>query len=408
MKNTTEKQRLGLKFIAEEREKAVWFRIEGLTSEDFLEMIREQGEGRMDHIKDVIERHSMDAQLLISEALARKIGMIDDRVVPEYNLEEVPRALALKAIAGRARKDLGVAHHRKAARFSRWISSAQSEDRFIALSQYDGHKRDGECLMSNHFLMVEIDDPNLRNAVDDFGSSVLKGFAKGHIEAGTNAVKVIMRDIVSPPFIVSYSGSKSFHMLWQWNRPMLNSERDECRRAFLHRVGQAREAKEKGGCDVIAERLLAIDGQIPFSATALFRVSCDLVEAGRHKQVTYKTGCVGILDADRALEVAREINRARENLALLDRISRIEHYRQHGGELEKGPLPDGLIEAALDGVKRRSSGGYVCKCPRHKDENASAFVSDNGFIYCSVCCAGESWVARVKRDGTVAMNERQF
>lgn len=402
------KTRLGLKFVAEERGKAVWFNIEGLTSEDFIEMIREQGQGRMDHIKGVIEKHSMDAKFLISEVLARKVGLIDDRVVPEYRLEEVQRSLAFKAVAGRARRDLGVAHSQKVGRFSRLVSSAQPEDRFIALSQYDGHKRDGESLISNHFLMLEIDDPILRSSVDDFGASVLLGFAKSHIEAGTNAVKVIMRDIVSPPFVVSYSGGKSFHMLWQWSRPMLNSERDECRRAFLHRVGQARESKERGGCDQIAERLLAIDGQIPFSATALFRISCDLVEAGRHKQITYKTGCAGILDTDRALEVAREINRTRENLALLDRISRIEHYRQHGGELEKGPLPDGLIEAALDGVKRRSRGGYLCKCPRHKDENASAFVSDNGFIYCSVCCAGESWVARVKRDGTVEMNERQF
>jgi len=394
-------QKLGLKFITEKQDGVVWFRIEGLDNSDLIEMLKSDKENRAKTLIGALEKHTGDAQLCLSEALAREMGLIDKRIVPEFNLEAVERNVFFSAINGRIKGFLPVADGKTVARFSRNSGNPMAEDRFLALSTYHD-RRCGEDLICSRYFMLEIDDPELESAYRDFGESILPGFAKDHILAATDACKVIARDLVSPPFCAVFSGKKSFHMIWQYDQPLMPTDREICREAFLHRANRA-----KAGTDPVAQAINRIDHQTPFSSTVLARLPCEYVEPGRGRQVAFKTGCRGVLSTARLIDTAREIISARDQTELLNRMERIEWNRFGGDEKLDGPLPPEVIESALGaGVKPRHGGGYLCKCPIHQDSHASAFCSATGFIYCSVCCTENAWIAKVKRDGTIMRNER--
>jgi hypothetical protein len=323
-------------------------------------------------------------------------------------LRPVSRQQTLAAIKGRV-GNLHVGDTFRTGQLTRNIETATAVDRLVTVSKLNTGAKAEADVDSLWFCLVEIDDDSVFDAANEFGPSVLPGLASAHIETARLALGAFLREDgqakADPPFYVCYSGRRSFHMLWQFGRPAMPQEiavLKEGKGLLLRRLKEL--SPERQNClPVSLKALSAIDTQAIFNPIAMARIPCSEQEEGRFPQIAWTTGAKGFLSLEAFLETAR---------ARIERYSHIDAMaamQRRIWAFTAAPTPSGKItEADIDAAfpanakKRRHGDGFAVRCPFHEDKTHSAFVSDSGFIYCSVCCSeGQKFIGRVRKGGEV-------
>lgn len=379
-----------------------WVEVSGLTVNDLSEIMKAESGKRTLKDIEILKAKGIPCPLRIDAGVAQTFGVIEPKEVWPLDLIQVSRNQALMSIEKRS-PGMYVVDTFQTNQLQHLCRASQQNDRFLALAKFQGGIRRGENAYAICFLMAEIDDPSVYESASDFGAEVLPSIAQFHIKRATLALSLFTGGKVLPPFLVTYSGKKSFHCLWQLDKPITKAELDTCKRAreYLQRRLKAKDAEDLTEAEA---SFLIVDPQPLFSATALCRIPCQVAEPGRFPQLGWRTGHPGIVPAGavfRAAEAMVEAMGALDTLATLQR----QHWAiSNPVAKERTKVSDEDLCAAFpsNARKARSGDGYAVRCPFHEDKTHSAFVSGNGFIYCSVCCnEGKKWVGRVFPGGRV-------
>ena len=348
------------------------------------------------------------ARLWVSEGKARPrvymepaaLGVkIDTQPRQPLNLVPVPRADALRAIQGRS-AGLSVGDSYAVARLPRSIQNAEPHDRFVSLANLDGHNKNSDSVMGIFLVMAEIDDPNVFDAAEFGGMAAVQTIAYSHVEKLTKLIGLWLHptgDCQAPwPFLVTYSGKKSFHCLW-WIPNGVKKDEWEVLKKSKKAIFDAKEKVAAAGFP----ELLEIDPAPLFSGTALARIPCEIPEPGRFPQIAWRTGSTGALPKERLLEIAYKRIEGQEYLNGLKQIQAQIRSNDNGQTDRKNPeLTDNMLISLGIKFKNRNGGGWLISCPTHEDNTPSAFVMPNGFVYCSSCCGtGRSYCARITQNG---------
>ena len=318
-------------------------------------------------------------------------------------LQPVTRGSVLMALKQRAGSALWVSDTVKVGVLRRSYDQAKPEDRFTSMCCYPSGEKHDAAIGWAAFFLIEFDDLAVKETAEWLGLDAVAGMAPGYVTRSMLALEAFLRKPPCPPFLVVYSGGKSFHCLWQFSRRiegaslrLLRESRDVLKNTLKKAVGNLKDSHRA---------FLDADLQAMFSSIAMARIPCEVVEPGRFPQVGWRTGSPGTIDADELLEVADY--RLRE----AQMVSRVE--RLPWGYIKPsrtGDIPTFSAEAlepVLGKLTPRNGGGWYCKCPQHGDSNASAFVTEKGFIYCSVCCdSSKQWVSRVNAGGRLVDNDK--
>jgi hypothetical protein len=164
-----------------------------------------------------------------------------------------------------------------------------SEDRFVALNVYANGKKADHDVLHSPFVMIEIDDPELSKAIDDLMSfsreadlsPLIFEFAEKHMRDAQRALSFFTpKDYaVPPPFYACYTGNKSIHFLWRFDKALTPKERAlmvESKRALIQSIT---EAKAQGQSLTQDQKCFdKIDPDPLFSGTAMVRVPCNAPE----------------------------------------------------------------------------------------------------------------------------------
>jgi hypothetical protein len=314
-----------------------------------------------------------------------------------------------------------------------WCGTVRPNDRFLALHRYGSGQKAEHDIRASLFVLVEIDDPELRAAAEEWGPEVLPYFGARHASQAMAALAAFAPGVrVPPPLFLTYSGGKSFHCVWQLTRPATPAEftrlrlSRECLISNINRVLEnALTREEKTAAKNFMQRVAALASKDPgltaipehvrafcavdpspiFSPSAMARIPCEAGEEGRFPQVGYRVvseeSDVGMLDTDALLKAAQpRLDRA-EAMRLADAVaSGLERPAQR--DFKDHTFTESELAVALGKLKRSGPDKWACLCPKHADRNASAVVTPKGFVWCSVCnCDGTDFVAYVKRDLSV-------
>lgn len=342
-----------------------------------------------------------------------------DQKVPTDSiaLQPVNREQTLLALKGRAGSlnvsqdnwELAVSNTFRTGKLERYLSNARPDDRLATISRFHTGAKNEADVISMWFILVEIDDDSLFDAAKDFGPSVLPGLALEHIQTARLALGAFLREdgqaIAPPPFYICYSGRRSFHMLWQLGHPATPADIQTLKNGkslLLRRLKELSPERQAALPDSL-KALASIDTQAVFNPIVMVRLPCQVQEEGRFPQMAWTTKEQGILSLGDLLATANaRITRYGhlETMAAMQR--RIWAFTAAPKPSQK--IDDTDIDAAFpgDAKKPRHGDGFSVRCPFHSDRTHSAFVSDSGFIFCSVCCTeGQPFIGRVRKGGAV-------
>ncbi len=380
---------------------AEFLRIDGLSIDEVSHMLSIPGGTRGKHIADLLKEKGLSIPLKIDMNTCQEFNLLPEKPIPEIQLIPVNREQVLLSLEKRCQGFLRVSETYATNQLPRLIKAATPRDRFVSLANFDGGIRRGENARGIWLLLIEIDSIEVFNAVKDFGPDLLMDLGKDHVSSATRALRRLVKGNPTLPFLVVYSGKKSFHCFWQLDRPISQLQMQEFCKAkdFLVSEIKRRPPEQLTEDD---KALLLIDPQPLFRATPMGRIPCRVAEAERFPQIGWRTGSDGIIKVDQITEAMKPIS---ERLAAMNQMTAIQRQVSNTGYLyntTKKVTDADLRIAFPDAKSRGDKDGYSIHCPLHGDKNQSAFVSATGFIYCSVCCdANRRYVARVLPGGGI-------
>jgi hypothetical protein len=383
-----------------------WVEVNGLCVSDLLEIMKAPNGQRALKAMEILTAKGLPCPLRLEPGIAQTIGLVETKEIWPLDLIQVTRKQTLASIQKRV-PDMPVVDTYQTNQLNRKNDCAHLSDRFLALAKFQKNIRRGENAYAIFFLMAEIDDMAVFEAASDFGADVLPSIAQFHIKRATLALSLFTGGKVIPPFLVTYSGKKSFHCLWQLDKPMNRAELDTCKRAREY-LQKKIKAKDQAELTEAEASFLIVDPQPLFSATALCRIPCQVVEPGRFPQLGWRTGHPGLVPSESVFRAAEAMVEAMGALDSLAALQRQQWAISNPEAKERTKVSDDDLCAAFPSNlrKARSGDGYAVRCPFHEDKTHSAFVSGNGFIYCSVCCnEGKKWVGRVFPGGRIEKSE---
>lgn len=385
-------------------DKFEYLRVDGLSIDEVSGILKAPQGQRLHHTSELLRQKGIEIPIKICKISCNEMNLIEQKPIPEINLIPVNREQVLLSLEKRCDGQLRVSETYATNQLPRFIRGASPRDRFASLASFDEGIRRGENARGIWLLLVEIDCIDVFNAVSDFGFGQLALFGKEHVALAIRAMRRLVKGDPIPPFLVVYSGKKSFHCFWQLSKPISQMQcQDFCRaKDFLISEIKRRPPEQLTEDD---KALITIDPQPLFRATAMGRIPCRVIEQGRFEQVAWRTGCNGIIDAD---EIAAAFKPALERINAMQQINSIHRQATISGYIQNTvkKVTDADLRAAFPDAKSRGDkDGYYVRCPSHDDKNQSAFVSANGFIYCSVCCdANRQYIARVTSGGIIVKN----
>jgi hypothetical protein len=313
----------------------------------------------------------------------------------------VKRELVLASLDKRCSGMLRVSNTYATNECPRFIAGARPDDRFVSLCSFENGIKRGDQVKGAWLILIEIDSPDVYDAVKDFGPETLPEMAMAHIKIATNALRRITRQDAILPFLVTYSGKKSFHCFWQFDRPIAKNQLDIFDKAkdFIYKELKRKDMSKLNEFD---QALLAIDKEPFFSGTALARIPCRIPEPGRFPQIAWRTGYDGIIKVDKLIDAINPIIAHINQLDSLAMMQRQMYIAQSNKGNFSAKIKDADLLAAFPDARARNGDGYAVRCPFHDDKTHSAFVSANGFVYCSVCCdANNRYIGRVTAGGKI-------
>lgn len=374
--------------------------IDGLSIDDTMLVIQAPEHARARTLTAMIKKYGYNIPIKINKKLCWEYDLLDKNV-PEFDLIPVKRETVLISLDKRCSGMLRVSDTYATNNCPRFIAGANPTDRFVSLCNLENGIKRGDQVKSAWLILIEIDSPEVFDAASDFGPDILPEMAKGHIAIATRALQRITRQDAILPFLVTYSGKKSFHCLWQFDRPISKTQLDIFDKAkdFVYKELARREKSQLSELD---RSLLSIDKEPFFSGHALARIPCRIAESGRFPQIGWRTGHQGIIKVDDLINATNPIIEHIKKLESLAAMQRQAFMAQSSQNNFREKITDADLLAAFPDAKARNGDGYAVRCPFHDDKTHSAFVSANGFIYCSVCCdANNRYVGRVRSGGNV-------
>ncbi len=283
------------------------------------------------------------------------------------------------------------------------LRRVQITDVFLLPAIYSNEHRRKENFLRSSILCVEFDDHYA-------ALTCMEQIEQRAVYDATRATEFMAALSLSKvntalPKLVVFSGRKSVHCLFFLSRPLRLSEMilvQDSARIFIRRrsIGAGQATREESD-------MLGLDLSVFASPTAICRLPNDSEQNGRLPQTSWLVNSGDAIDVAPLLSSAME--RAAEDAQEKARPCAISALRRRfAGSSQQHPVAEEFSRIELGTILRqvsdRPNGAFSCCCPIHNDEHPSALVASNGFIYCSVCCStGQSWVARVRRSQSGAL-----
>jgi hypothetical protein len=376
-----------------------WLVIDGLNPIELRRVIDAKSNERGKVLTDIMTEKGLNVPLKIDKNTREVANLIMPTPLPYFELIPVTREQVLATLEKRG-NGLRVVDTYQTNRLPHLVRANAPTDRFVSLANFiDGIRRADNCVNVS-LVMAEIDNLDVYHAVTDFGPDVLPSLAIEHAKTAAIALQRFAGGDPIIPFMVIYSGKKSFHCYWQFDAPILQADLAIICKAKDFMIGEIKRREPDDLAD--ADRaLLAIDPQPFFRATALGRIPCRHAEPGRFPQIGWRTGHQGIINVARLQgAIAPMVDRiqATERLAAIQRQA----WNDSKPQREMRAVTDDDLRLAFPDARQRNGDGYSIRCPFHEDKTHSAFVSANGYIYCSVCCdSTKRYIGRVKSGGGI-------
>lgn len=380
-------------------DKAEFMRIDGLSIDEVIQVTSAKINEKGKTIAEILKSKGVSIPVKLCKNTCMEFNLMQPKPFPEFELIPVNREQVLVSLEKRC-VGLRVSDTYATNTLSRLIKAATPQDRFVSLVNFDNGIKRGDNVISAWLIMIEIDSMDVYDAAKDFGPELLPTIGKSHATIATKALQRVIKSEPIPPFLVCYSGRKSFHCFWQFDRPILKHQLDDYNKAkdFLYSELKRREPSELTELD---SALLCIDKAPLFSATALGRIPCRFPEKDRFPQIAWRTGHSGVIDTEKLNDAINPIIEHINKLKSLADIQRHITSTSRPG-YNTNTVSDNDLRIAFPDAKPRNGDGYSIRCPLHDDKTHSAFVSKNGYIYCSVCCdANKKYVAVVRAGGKI-------
>lgn len=291
----------------------------------------------------------------------------------------------------------------------RFLSNAWDQDRHVTVGEFETNEKTFESFKRSNLVFFEIDDIELKNS--DKSNEILEQKLDEHVKIVSRAMKEFAKRIDYKPYfnwpnplLATYSGNKSFHLLYQFDRHLSKEEYSFCREQFSLFERVTANAPEK------YPNSRKLDFQVIFSHPHCPRFPCDIPQDNRKPQVGYIF--------DRSLHFLRYIN-TEDFLAVVrthQKINNIIFKEKKKANSSKNVgisysnFTKEILEDILDITLVPTTSGdkflITCINPDHNDSNRSAFICLNGFSYCTVCCkGGKRWISRVLHNSKIVHNK---
>lgn len=288
----------------------------------------------------------------------------------------------------------------KTSTLDRTIGDNWSQDRHISIGQFKDNTKTEDSFIQSNLLFFEIDDLDLKYSKDK-SLQTLEKFCYSHVLSVVLSLKEfcsrVSMDLDFNPFLATFSGSKSFHILFKFDEYLSKEEYLKCRKVWLEFCKVAQKFPSR------YPKTLLVDPQVPFSHAHCPRISCEIQEDNRLPQISFElqlTNTLSICKKDfmKIVETHERINKFMEPRKIVG--NRFLHYSTFSKESLEHILNKNLQET-------NNPDKFLIECvhPNHDDNNKSAFITLKGFIYCSKCCVGKPWISRVKINGEIIHNE---
>lgn len=294
----------------------------------------------------------------------------------------------------------------------RFLTNAWEQDRHMSIGDFSTPEKTYESFEGSNLVFFEIDDYELKGS--DKNHDLLKLKLAEHIKIVSDAMKEFVkrsndnRSFNWPdPLLCTYSGNKSFHLLYKFDRFLSKEEYSLCREqiSFFERLVINTPYEQYPN----ARKL---DFQVIFCQAHCPRFPCDIQQDNRLPQFGY------VIDSNPnyhqkhidTKDFLSIVNTHKSINNIINKFSRKENPAvKNGGEyvlFSKETLED-ILEITLVPTKNSESKFLItCINPDHHDTNRSAFITNTGFVYCTVCCkGGKKWISRVLSNSTIIHNK---
>jgi hypothetical protein len=307
--------------------------------------------------------------------------------------------------------------------YERTLTTSWDSDRHIQIGFFESKTKEKSKFIKSNILFFEIDDLRLKEEPKEWlryyyshKTLILQSLIE-FLNYKQMDVKNCLSWMEQNPLLASFSGSKSIHFIFKLSRFMSKIEYEMCQKAFQIISNEcfkdmvSKKPKELGKLTYQQLSNLDLEGlkypniskldcQVPFNCSTSPRIACDIPQDNRLKQesITFENFCE--INVDELLKAANywikfdKLMNPVKYFAKNTYRENVTYYSQE--ELEN------ILQKPLHVTSNYSK--FILSCPYHDDSNESAFVSNRGWIYCSVCCVGKKWIAKVV-NGKVIFND---
>ncbi len=305
---------------------------------------------------------------------------------------------------------LRVTNSYKNRKLERFLTKAWDQDRHVTIGEFATHEKTLESFQSSNLVFFEIDDYELKES--DKNNELLNEKLIEHVKIVSNAMREFSSRVIYPshfnwpePILATYSGNKSFHLLYRFDRVLSKEEYCFCKEQFTHFSNVIMNAPDKYPFS------RKLDFQVIFSPAHCPRFPCDIQEDNRRPQFGYvlnknPTHEMKYINTEAFLSIVN-VHKKINNIVFKEKKKSISSKIHADYPSFTKDILEDILEIKLVPTKA-SEDKFLITCinPEHNDSNRSAFITLTGFVYCTVCCnKGKKWISRVLSNSTIIHNK---
>ena len=296
--------------------------------------------------------------------------------------------------------------------YERTLSGSWDSDRHIQIGFFEGKTKEKSKFIKSNILFFEIDDLELKSNPSSWKDKIIP-----HLETIQGAMNEFGLKVNVIPLLATFSGSKSIHFIFKLSRFMDKIEYELCQKAFQIVANEcfkdmaSKKPKELGKLTYQQLSNLNLEGlrysniskldvQVPFNSSTSPRFSCQIPQDNRLSQESVTFDDFVEIDCRQLLLTANFWIKLDKLMNPVKYFAK-NNYRENAVYYSQEEL-ENILQKPLHRTSNYSK--FILSCPYHEDSNESAFVSNKGWVYCSVCCVGKKWIAKVI-NGKVIFND---
>ncbi len=299
---------------------------------------------------------------------------------------------------------------------NQFIVNPWDQDRHFSIGTFSKPEKTSDSFQQSNLLFFEIDDLELKENIKRFNPDIKTSeYIRMKIQEHEAIIRNSMEEFFKRvninlsvnqwpfPTLITYSGNKSFHFIYQFDRFVSKEEYIFCKKQFQSYQQVLLKNAEKYPFSS------KLDLNVTFSHAHMPRFSCDIPEDNRKPQISFVyEDHSEKLSAELFLSVIQEHDKLNhivfKSFSTNPKINYSFVYRDYYTQRQLEDILDQSITPTQNPEK------YLIHCtnPNHNDSSKSAFISHTGFVYCTVCCkTGKKWISRISKKGEIIHNGKE-